>query len=80
MSVLTFEDEIMRATSLKNINSLFNTNGVAEFKNKFINHKDLVSKLTSVSFSLDKMYSKKPDKPFDEYFSDFKYLLEGKNR
>ena len=80
ISVLNFEDEILRSTSLKNINSLFNTNGTAEFKYKFIHHKDIVTKLNSVSFSLDKMYSKKPEEPFDQYFCDFKNLLEGKNK
>ena len=67
-SVINFEEEIVYSCeSINNINDIFNTKGKEEFKNKFINHKDLVSKLYSVGFDINKMWSRDPKRPFDRY-------------
>ena len=65
-SVRNFEDEIMYACSkLKGINELFNTNGVAEFKKKFINHSDIVAKLNDVGFNIELIWTRNGQHPFD---------------
>lgn len=67
-SVKTFEEELVFACdSIKNINELLNTKGLEDFKNKFINHSDIVSKLYNAGFSFEKMWSRNPDKPFSDY-------------
>ena len=38
-----------------------------EFKKKFISHKDIVSKLNSVGFSIEKIWSRECKPPFDKY-------------
>ena len=50
-SVMNFEDEILRSTNLKKIDDMFSTTGVDNFKDTFIKHKDIVSKLKSVKFN-----------------------------
>lgn len=49
-SVMNFEDEILRSTNLKKIDDMFSTTGVDNFKDTFIKHKDIVSKLKTVQF------------------------------
>ena len=49
-SVMNFEDEIVRSTNLKKIDDMFSTIGVDKFKDAFIKHKNIVSKLKTVQF------------------------------
>ncbi len=64
----TFEDEIVFAcNNIKNVNQVFNTQGIDEFKNKFISHKDLLSKLKEIGFDIEKIWSRDPKPPFDVY-------------
>lgn len=70
LSVSTFEDEIVYSTNISNIHQLLSTKGKDEFKKKFISHKDLLSKLTSVNFSIDKIWSRHANDPFDKYPND----------
>jgi 2-phosphoglycerate kinase len=67
-SVKTFEDEITRSCGkITNIHQFFNTENIREFKNRFINHADIVSKLISLEFDLNKIWSKNPNGAFAKY-------------
>ena len=76
-SVSTFEEELVYSCeSLKDINHLFNTKGIEDFKNRFISHKDIVSKLYSVGIDLKKMWSRMPSKQCSNYCSGTSEILE----
>lgn len=76
-SVRNFEEEIVRSCSdLKNINDLFGTKGIDEFKRKFINHRGIVSKLLSMGFDLSKMWNQMPDNLFAKYINKSKQIKE----
>ena len=49
-SALNFEDEIIKATNVTSIHSVFKTSSLDKFKNKFIVCKDLKHKLNSTNF------------------------------
>lgn len=67
ISIDDLEDELVYSTNIKNINDLFNTKSKAEFKNKFINHKDIWSCLKKHNFDENKLWSRKAKTPFDKY-------------
>ena len=62
-----FEDEIVRATSIKKIEEFIPTNSKNEFKREFIREKNLVKKLSQHHFSLNDFWSEKPEGVFAEY-------------
>ena len=67
-SVQTLEEEIVYACSkLNNINKLFETKSVSEFKKKFISHSNLFAKLKDAGFDINKMWERNPQQPFDKY-------------
>ena len=69
-SLQNFEDEIVYATSLQDINEFFHTSGRGEFKSAFIAHKDIVAKLQKMDFDDRKIWSRVNEKePFGEYSS-----------
>lgn len=57
-SIKNFEGEILYSTQINDINEFFASSKVEEFKNKFINHRDILSKLKSASFDADKLWSR----------------------
>ncbi|MBQ6921223.1 MAG: hypothetical protein IJQ72_04920 [Bacilli bacterium] len=57
-SVMNFEDEIVRSTSINSIDEMFSTKGVENFKEKFIGHKNIKSKLEKVKFDNSIFWSK----------------------
>lgn len=67
LSVKCFEDEIIYSCNLSNINQLFMTKGLDEFKRKFINHQNLHKKLLSVGFEMEKIWSKSATNVFSKY-------------
>ena len=68
LSVKCFEDELVCFCSkVKTINDLFKTKSSQEFKNKFINHADIVSKLESVDFDINVIWTRNGSSPFDKY-------------
>ena len=68
-SVKTLEDEIVYAcaSKIKSVNDIFKTKTIEEFKKKFINHHELKNKLESIGFDIQRIWSRKPKKPFDKY-------------
>lgn len=67
-SIKNFEDEIVHSSNIKKIDDMFNTSSVSAFKAEFINHGDIVSKLNSVGFRMDKMWSQvNTHEPFKKY-------------
>ena len=69
-SLQNFEDEIVYATSLQDINDFFHTSRRGEFKSAFIAHKDIVAKLQKMDFDDQKIWSRVNEKePFGEYSS-----------
>ena len=71
-SVKNLEDELLRSTSIKKIDDIFNTQGEAEFKHKFINTENLASKLNNINFDINKIWKQKPiDKSLVFYNKDF---------
>lgn len=57
-SIQNFEDEIVFSTSVSNIDDVFSTKGVDNFKEKFIDHKDIASKFKKINFDKAKMWSR----------------------
>ena len=80
-SCKTLEDEIVYASKdIKDINKLLGTTSKEDFKKKLIKHKDIVSRLKSVGFQLEKMWSREPSAPFSQlkYPLGFKEILANK--
>ena len=76
----TLEDEIVYSSKkLSNINQLFNTSSISEFKNKFLSREDLKNKLDQVEFDIHKIWSRKVNAPFDEYQSK-KRIIQKKSK
>ena len=68
LSIKNFEDEILYACSkLNNIHEMFNTNSVSDFKKKFIKQQNLEAKLIGLGFDIYKMWSRKPEHPFEKF-------------
>lgn len=67
-SVKNIEDEIVYSCSnIKNINEVFNTKSVKEFKAALIAHKDLLHKFEKLGFDITKIWSRQASEPFDKY-------------
>jgi len=67
-SIKNFEEELVYSSSLKNINAMYNTEGLEEFKNKFLHQSNLYSKLRTIDFDINKMWSRVNYKsPFNTY-------------
>lgn len=74
-SVSSLEDELVFACErLTNIGELLGTKGREEFKKKFIKHRDIVPKLKSVGFQINKMWSRIPSEPFSSFAQGFRHL------
>lgn len=70
-SINNFEDEIVFSSNINNVNDIFNTESIEEFKTMFIKHKNIAIKLKSIEFDFDKMWSRQNTKsPFNIYYSD----------
>ena len=77
LSVKNLEDEIVYAChGISNINELFDTNGKEAFKKRFIKHKDIITKLKSVGFQIDKIWSRKPSDPFSNYEQGLQNIIK----
>lgn len=63
--VKNIEDELIRATDISRIEDLLNSTSRANFKRDFIREKRLKQKLLEHSFDLKRLWSKKPENPFD---------------
>lgn len=75
-SVKCFEDELVRSASkIASINEVFNTTSVDEFKKKFINCKNIPSKLNSLDFDIKKMWISKLPSIFKEYKNDTSHII-----
>jgi len=67
-SIRNFEDEIVRSTNITNINKVFNTQSVDEFKSFFVKHKDIKSKLLTFNLDLSLFWSvSNTNEPFAKY-------------
>ena len=67
-SIKTFEDELIYSCEkLNNINEMFKTQGLSEFKRNFIKCNNIVSKLNTLKFDFDLMWSRDPYEPFNKY-------------
>ena len=67
-SIKNFEDEIVFSTNIKKIQELFNTEGISDFKKRFLAHQDIMIKLKSVDFNYLKLWSRvSSDKFFSKY-------------
>lgn len=71
-SIKTFEEEIIYSSKAKSINTIFKTQGLDEFKAKFIRCGNLKSKLDSVSFDEDKIWTRCSTNPIFSPFSSDK--------
>lgn len=69
-SVLCFEDEIIRATSIKKIDDFFKTTTRKEFKSRFINSKNLKAKLIELKFDINKIWNTNSSLPQYQSFID----------
>lgn len=57
-SVKNFEEEIVYSTNVNKINDVFETEGINEFKHKFVNS-NVESKLKSINFKMELIWSRK---------------------
>lgn len=69
-SVLCFEDEIVRSTSIKKIDDFFKTIARKEFKSKFISCKNLKTKLLELKFDVNKIWNARSNLPQYQSFID----------
>ena len=70
-SIRNFEDEIVYSTKLKNINAMYGTENVEEFKNYFIHQDKLANRLNKENFEVEKIWSRVNKKaPFDKYSNE----------
>lgn len=71
LSVKCFEDELVyssrKLSNIKGLIDLFKAEGMNAFKSGFSNCKNLVDKLSQVGFDLRRMWTRAPQKPFDQY-------------
>ncbi len=67
-SVKNFEDEIVYSTNLKNITDMYHTEGVNEFKNRFIHQDKLPIRLDKEGFKIEWIWSRvNMVEPFGKY-------------
>lgn len=67
-SVENFEDELIYSCNIKNVNEIFKTTKVKEFKSKFIKCKNIKEKLKEIDFNGEKIWSRKSkDKNFIKF-------------
>ena len=67
-SIRDFEDEIVYSTNLKDINDMYNTTNVEQFKNRFIHQDNLPSRLNKEKFQIEKIWSRvNKNTPFNKY-------------
>lgn len=75
LSVNNFEEELLYSCEgISNIHQLFSTKGINEFKKKFIAHKDIYSKMISVKFNIETIWSRKPTGEFEKYSNDSRFI------
>lgn len=77
-SIKTFEDELVYATSIRNINEIFNTESDNEFKSKFlrISKDSIASRLKKLNFNEELIWSRKTSDPiFYKYHSKEKQRM-----
>ena len=75
-SVKTLEDELVYACKdIQDVNRLLNTTCKEDFKKKLIKHKDIVTKLKSVGFDMNKMWSRTPNEAFSSFEQGIKRVL-----
>lgn len=69
-SLKNFEEELLFSTDCNKINDFFHTEGREEFKKQFIKHSDIRTKLASVGFKPENMWSRlNTEEPFKQYAS-----------
>ena len=67
-SIRNFEEEIIFTSNLKNINDMFDTENIDDFKHRFINQKNIDKRLEKIEFDKTKMWSRLNNKsPFNKY-------------
>ena len=77
-SVKNLEDELVYSCSgINNINDLFETNSKEAYKKRFVKHKDIVTKLKSVGFQIDRIWSRRPNEPFSNYEQGMRKIIRG---
>ncbi len=71
-----FEDEIVYATSVKNIKELLNSKSNSDFKNDFLKEKNCLKKLEDKDFDINKFWARKADNnsPFNKYDNNSKLI------
>jgi len=57
-SIEKFEDEIVYSTDIKSINDVFKTANEKDFKNRFIECKALIEKLSKINFNFNKIWTR----------------------
>lgn len=70
--VSNFEDEILYCSNIKSINQIFNTEGIDEFKQRFIHSKNIINKLETIGFDINKIWTRKDNTlPFSKYVKNY---------
>lgn len=76
-SIKNFEDELVFSSIIKNVHEMFNTQGIDEFKNKFIHCSNIIGKLVSVKFEKNNLWIRNAkSNPFSKYKVDKKSIIK----
>lgn len=76
-SVKNFEEELVYSSDLNNINDMFSTKSVSEFKTRF-NGANITSKMKKINFDFLKIWSRNPPKSFSKYKQGGNEIKESK--
>lgn len=74
--VKNIEDELERSTDVKKIEELLNSGSRSEFKRDFIREKNLKQKLEAHSFDIKKLWSMKPESPFEQVANESSFIKD----
>jgi len=78
-SVKNFEEELVYSSDLNNINEMFNTKSVSEFKTKF-NSANIINKMKKINFKFSKIWTRTADKSYSKFKQGGKSIKEEKYR
>lgn len=65
-----FEDEMKRSTDIKEVKDLLGSKSNKDFKRDFIKEKNLLLKMEEHKFSISKLWSRKPGKPYSSFLEN----------
>ena len=69
-SIKNFEEELLYSSNIKRITDMFKDKSIKDFKKSFCNCTNLIKKLEEIHFDLDKMWKRKTNNVFKEFYNE----------